>query len=100
MVANLVPAAAAVLAFTVFSRRRSRSIEPVLIGVLLAVDVSIGVVAAIDVEGARLSAGGGTRSSSVRPARAGCDAASRPQRDAYPNTCQATETPIVVFFVR
>lgn len=31
--------------------------EPVLIGVLLAVDVSIGVVASMDIEGARLSAG-------------------------------------------
>ena len=57
LVANLIPATAAVLAYMAFSRSRSRSMEPVLIGVLLAVDLSIGVVAAIDAESARLAAG-------------------------------------------
>lgn len=57
LVANLVPAAAAALAYLEFSRPRTRSMEAVLLGVLLAVDVAAGVVAAIDVQSARLSAG-------------------------------------------
>jgi diguanylate cyclase (GGDEF)-like protein len=57
LAANLLSAAAAVLAFIAFSRPRSRSMEPVLIGILLAVDISICVVAAIDVASARLAAG-------------------------------------------
>lgn len=57
LIANLIPAAAAMLAIFAFSARRSRFMEPVLIGVLLAVDVSIGVVAAIDITSTRLAAG-------------------------------------------
>jgi diguanylate cyclase (GGDEF)-like protein len=57
VISNLLPATAASLAYLAFSRRRSRLLEPALVGVLLAVDAAIALVAAIDVGSARLAAG-------------------------------------------
>jgi diguanylate cyclase (GGDEF)-like protein len=57
LAANLTSAGAAVLAFMAFSRPRSRSMEPALIGILLAADVSIVVMAAISIESSSLAAG-------------------------------------------